>query len=171
MNDTISTLPPASDAPVFDRRKRWAAYFSLAMIGAVLWPIQENWRDDPRDSFPLSYYPMFSRERKPVETFYYVIGQDAAGKRHQVRYKDIGDGGGNQVRRQLRRIMSEGHAPELAADVAARIAKKDGKPWKDVVSVSVIKGKYALEPWFVQGHKQPVAEKIYGFAKVERSSR
>jgi len=169
MNDPAVNPPTPSDAPTFDRRKRWAAYFSLVLIAAVLWPIQQNWREDPRDSFPLSYYPMFTNKRDPVETFYYMIGQDAMGKRHHIRYKDIGDGGGNQVRRQLRRIMNEGHAPELAKDVAARMANKDGKPWSELVSVAVIKGKYGLDPWFVQGHKEPVSEKIYGFAKVERN--
>src|SRR5262249_22843254 len=36
---------------------------SVVMIGATLSPVVENWREKPTDSFPLSYYPMFSQKR------------------------------------------------------------------------------------------------------------
>src|SRR5688572_19095719 len=129
MNDIPSLTPPPESASGFTRGKLTAAYMSLAMVGAVLWPIQENWRDDPRDDFPLSYYPMFSTKRKPVETFYYVLARDADGKRYHVPSKWIGDGGGNQVRRQLRRIINAGGATDLAQKVAERLAKRDTAPW------------------------------------------
>jgi hypothetical protein len=55
------------------RSKLLALCFSVAMIGAVLLPLRENLRHRPKDNFPLSYYPMFSDRRKPIETFYYVV--------------------------------------------------------------------------------------------------
>src|SRR5262245_49850109 len=107
MNDTTLEVTRPADAPGFDRGKRRAALLSLLMIGAVLWPIQENLRAKPRDNFPLSYYPMFSNKREAVETFYYMVGRDAKGTRYQIPYRSIGDGGGNQIRRQLRIIMND----------------------------------------------------------------
>src|SRR5262245_18946920 len=110
MNDNAPPIPSEA-APLFEAGKYRAALLSMALIGAVLWPLHENWQSKPKDSFPLSYYPMFSNRRDVVETFYYVLGIDAEGKRYQIPYKMIGEGGSNQVRRQLRKIMNEGRAP------------------------------------------------------------
>jgi len=166
MKDTILEFPRPPEAG-FNRGKRRALLVSLAMIGAVLWPIQQNWRDKPKDDFPLSYYPMFSNKRDPVETFYYLIGRDAQGMRHHVPYAWIGDGGGNQVRRQLRKIINDGRGSDLAKSVAKRIAKKERAPWSEVISVAVCQGKYDVNA-FYHGHKEPVSEKVKGFATVER---
>jgi len=167
MNENPSLAKQPESPSGSDRGKRRAAYASIVMIGAVLWPIQQNWRDTPRDDFPLSYYPMFSNKRDAIETFYYIVGQDAEGKRHQVPYSWIGDGGGNQVRRQLRRIINEGRAPELAQKVAKRVAKRDAPPWSQVVSVAVCTGKYDVDAFF-HNRKEPVSEKIRASAQVER---
>jgi hypothetical protein len=129
MNATLSTSDQLEDTPLFEPGKYRAALASLVLIGAVLWPIHENWRKNPRDNFPLSYYPMFSARRDAVETFYYVLGRDAEGARYQIPAKMIGTGGGNQVRRQLRKIMNEGRAPELAQSVARKLARNDSPPW------------------------------------------
>ena len=168
MNDIPDNPKPVTSPEGFTSAKRLAAYFSAALVGAVLWPIQQNWRDKPRDNFPLSYYPMFSNKRDAVETFYYVVGKDAQGQRHYVKYQWIGDGGGNQVRRQLRRIINEGRAQELAHKVAKRVAARDNSPWTDVVSVEVCKGKYDVDAFF-HNRKEAVSEKVTAFAQVERS--
>src|SRR5436190_13657790 len=121
-----------------ERGKRWAAVFSLAMIGAVLWPIHQNWRKQPHDSFPLSYYPMFSAKREPVEYFFYLVARDEQGARHYVPYQLIGPGGHNSNRRQIRRIVNEGRAADLARAVARRLGRQDELPWSKIVSVSVV---------------------------------
>jgi hypothetical protein len=170
MNTPLPPPGPTPGSPTFDRGKRAALLFSLAFIGVVLWPVMQNWRDEPRDNFPLSYYPMFSNKREPIETFYYVVGLDAQGQRYYMKHTLIGDGGGNQVRRQLRRIISEGRAPELAKDLAGKLARRDKEPWSKVVKVAVCSGKYSVDDFF-HGKKSPVQEKIRGSATVERSSR
>jgi hypothetical protein len=144
-----------------------ALCFSYALIGAVLWPIGQNWRAHPKDNFPLSYYPMFSAKREAVETFYYVVGLDAEGKRRYIPHTIIGDGGGNQVRRQLRKIVNAGRAPELAQQVAERLARK--RSYRKIVSVSVIRGQYSVDDFF-HGKKDPISERVYGFAEVERKA-
>jgi len=167
MNDTAPNLAAVQDAPGLARGKLWAAYMSLAMIGAVLWPVHENWRAKPRDNFPLTYYPMFSTKREAIETFYYLVGRDEQGTRYLVPYKLIGPGGLNSVRRQVRRIVREGRGEELAQSVARRLSRKDEPPWSKIVAVSVVKGKYSVDD-FYYGRKEPVEEEIKGFSPVER---
>jgi hypothetical protein len=167
MNDNLSTPNPPEGTLLFEAGKKRALLLSLALIGAVLWPLQQNWRKDPKDNFPLSYYPMFSARREAVETFYYVLGRDEQGKRYQIPYKMIGDGGGNQVRRQLRKIMNEGRAPELAKSVAKKVARSESSRWSKIVTVEVCRGKYAVDDFF-RGRKEPVSETIKGSAPVER---
>jgi hypothetical protein len=142
--------------------------FSFALIGAVLWPIQQNWRNHPKDNFPLSYYPMFSAKREAIETFYYVVGLDAEGKRHYIPSRLIGDGGENQVRRQLRKIINADRGPALAQQVAKRLANQNGSPWRQIVSVSVCRGRYSVDDFF-HGRKEPVSESVAGFAEVDRT--
>jgi len=162
-------IAQTAGSPESRRGKSKAALLSLAMIGAVLWPIQQNWRDKPRDNFPLSYYPMFSARRDAVETFYYLVGRDAQGNRHYIRYKLIGTGGGNQVRRQLRRIINEGRAPELAKTVAKRLARQERAPWSDIITIAVCRGKFAVDDYF-HGRKVPVQEQIKASCEVKRKT-
>src|SRR5262245_41098893 len=113
MNDTIPILKPHRGALSFGGGKLTAVYVSLAMIGAVLWPIQQNWREKPVDNFPLSYYPMFSAKREATEAFHYLLGHDAQGARYIIPYQFAGSGGLNSVRRQIRRIVEDGRGPQL----------------------------------------------------------
>ena len=170
MNEANSEVAAPVEAGGFDRGKRRAALVSLLMIGAVVWPVQENWRDKPRDDFPLSYYPMFSNKRDPVETFWYVVARDAQGKRHYVPYRTMGDGGGNQTRRQIRKLMNDGRGNDLAKAVAKRLAKREQPPWSEIMSVTACKGKYDVDAFF-DGKKEPISEEIKGFAQVERRAR
>src|ERR1043166_9679795 len=107
------------------RGKLVATCFSLGLVGAVLWPVQENWRAEPHDSFPLSYYPMFSAKRQAIETFYYMVGRDAEGKRYLIPHSMAGHGGLNAVRRQIAKICREGRGEELACTVAKRLAERE----------------------------------------------
>jgi len=43
--------------------RQLAATYSLALLAAVIAPILQNWRPEPRkDGFPRSYYPMLPIE-------------------------------------------------------------------------------------------------------------
>ena len=149
------------------RGKAPATLLSLALLGAVLWPIHQNWRKQPRDSFPLSYYPMFSAQRKPVEFFYYLLARDEQGARYYVPYQLIGPGGHNSNRRQIRRIVNEGRAADLARSVAQRLGRRDELPWSKIVTVSVVRGKFAVDDYF-HGKQEPVSEQIAASCPVER---
>ena len=150
------------------RGKAPATLLSLALLGAVLWPIHQNWRKQPRDSFPLSYYPMFSAKREPVEFFYYLVARDEQGARYYVPYQFIGPGGHNSNRRQIRRIVNEGRAADLARAVARRLGRQDELPWSKMVTVAVVRGKFAVDDYF-HGKQEPVSEQITASCPVERT--
>lgn len=140
---------------------KWlAGGFSLAMIGAVLWPLAENWREQPQDNFPLSYYPMFSAKRSKKAKVSYLVGYDSRGQRHILSYKLAGSGGMNQVRRQIRFLVKNGHAEKLCHNVAERVAQQRKGVLTDIVRVQVVTGTYRLDTYF-QGDRRPLSENVH----------
>lgn len=128
--------------------KRCASGLSLLAVGAVLWPVLQNWRSAPRDSFPLSYYPMFSARRPRRVKVLHVVGLDAQGRRHSIPYRYYGSGGLNQVRRQLRHILRAGRGEALCREVAARLARRPEGPLGGVVTVQIVAGRFALDGFY-----------------------
>src|SRR5262245_21420398 len=169
MNDPTSNSiqPEGPSGSAFGKLR--ATYLSLAMVGAVLWPLHQNWSDKPRDNFPLSYYPMFSTKRQATETFYYMLGRDAEGGRYLIPYTFAVPGGLNSVRRRIRRIVEEGRATDLGRSVAKRVSRKDALPWSKIVTVAVVRGRYVVDDYF-HGRKDPVSEQVKASCTVERRS-
>lgn len=129
------------------REKGFASAFAALMIGAVVWPVAQNWRDQKKDSFPLSYYPMFSLKRANATTVRYLVGV-AAGGRHLIPHTYAGTGGLNQVRRQINRIVREGRSQALCERVAQEVARRNEARFADVVTVQVVVGRYRLADYF-----------------------
>lgn len=152
------------------REKGLAGAFSALMIGAVLWPIVQNWREHPKDSFPLSYYPMFSLKRADATTVRYLVGVDSRGERHLLSHRYAGTGGLNQVRRQINKIVRGGKADTLAKLVAANVAERNEERYADVVTVQIISGRYRFADFFA-GNREPIKERIHASCPVERESR
>jgi hypothetical protein len=146
--------------------KPLAIGFSLAMIGAVLWPIIENWRKESKDDFPLSYYPMFSAKRSKRSKVTYLVGRDAQGQRSVIDYKFAGRGGMNQVRRQIRRLVAQGQADKLCRSVAANVARTQNGSLNDIVTVQIVTGNYRLDDYF-SGNKHPLSETVHAECQVE----
>ena len=140
--------------------KRMAGGLSLLMVGAVLWPIVENWRTEPKDSFPLSYFPMFSVKRGKEMRLAYLVGYDAQGRRYPIPYRYAGAGGLNQVRRQLNAIVRTGRAEDLCRRVAAALAGEPVGPLAEVVTVQVVTGRFCFDDYFF-GNKEPLAEVVH----------
>jgi hypothetical protein len=151
--------------------KAVAAVLSAVILVAVLSPVIENWRRDPNDSFPLSYYPMFTDRREEVPRFNHVIGRDGQGNRITIPYSYIGSGGMNQVRRQINRSVSRGDAPRLCQAVASRLARTSRAPYADVRSLEVVTGSYRLATYFGGGDKTPVDERVRAICQVSSDRR
>jgi len=152
------------------RGKGLAGGLSLLTVGAVLWPVAQNWRKEPKDSFPLSYYPMFSAKRSESAKVNYLVGVGARGERYLLPYAYAGTGGLNQVRRQINRILRKGGADRLCRLVAENVAQEKEGRFADVVTVRVVTGEYRLTDYFT-GKRDPVSEVVHASCPVERKLR
>lgn len=143
---------------------RWLTLFAIVV---VLFPVVENWRKKPQDSFPLSYYPMFSERRKPEHKVTYLVGEDKEGRRIQLRYSLAGGGGLNQVRKHIRKYVRDDRADQLCETVAANVTRRTSGSLKRVETVRVVTGEYNLNRYF-SGDKTPVEEITHAACEVER---
>ncbi len=141
---------------------------SALMLVAVLWPISQNWREGPKDSFPLSHYPMFTAKRSGSVRITHLVGTDPMEVRYHIPYTYASSGGLNQVRRQINRTVREGRTEALCDFVAARIAEQEKGTLVDVVRVQLVIGKYRLADYFA-GETRPVSENILAFSEVSRN--
>ncbi len=66
---------------------------TVLAVGAVLWPIRQNWRARKIDGFPFSYYPMFSAKRAETARVYHLVGLTETGERRIVPYGHCGTAG------------------------------------------------------------------------------
>jgi hypothetical protein len=145
----------------------FATGFSLLVIAAVFAPIVENWREDPVDSFPLSYYPMFTSARAETARFDYVVGYDADDRRQRIHYSAIGAGGLNQIRHQIEDAIDDRQAPRFCQRIAARVASRAGQRYRDIVRVEIVTGTYRFTDYFA-GNRAPLAERLRASCPVSR---
>ncbi len=148
--------------------KTTATLFSLLLIILVSSPLSENWQQKPKDSFPLSYYPMFSLKRGKTHSLYHIVGYDKAENRYVIPYKYVGSGGLNQVRRQINKICRKGEGDKLARKVAKRLAKKTKVPFSRLERVEVIRATYTLEDYFLHDNQTPKKERVIASQQIKR---
>jgi hypothetical protein len=147
--------------------KAFAGALSVGLVAGVLWPLRQNWCESPRDSYPFSYFPMFSAKRRKRVRERYLVGLDASGGRRLIPYTYFAGGGLNMVRRQLRRLVLAGRADEVGRKVAENLAREPHGPLADVVTVQVVAGEYRLADYFT-GSKEPLSERVHATCEVER---
>jgi hypothetical protein len=117
--------------------RAYAAAVSLALIGATLWPLLLEPRDD---GFPLSTYPMFASKRPTLQTYRYALGETASGGRRTLKPSLVGTGEVLQAIRVIDRAVSGGRAQvqTLCEAIAARVADHDD--FRDVVAIRIVTG-------------------------------
>ena len=147
--------------------------FSIAFMVVVLSPVIQNWRDDPEDGFPLSYYPMFSHERGETYRLYHPVGITGDGQRVPIAYGRIGSGGFNAVRRQVREMARSGNKERLqeyTATIADSVAASKSRSLRDVDEVRIVRGTYNIDDWFLHGINLPERERTVSSAPVLRTN-
>lgn len=144
-----------------------AVLFSLLLLGATLWPVVENWRPEPRDDFPLSYYPMFSKPRGETAQVTYVLGIDERGREQIIHYRFVGSGGFNQNRKQLRKSVACGRGDQLCTSIARKVARRGGEQLADVDTVAIVTGTFDVDEFF-RGYRQPMSLQLEAICKVSR---
>ncbi len=149
--------------------KLLAGLFSLAILVATLSPILQNWQEKPKDSFPLSYYLMFSAERPKNYPVNYFVGLDSRGNRYVISHKLAGKGGFNQTRRQINKVVRENRSADLCQKVAANLAAQHDPAMQEVIKVQLVKGIFRFDDYF-GGDKKPRRETVLAEAAVERGT-
>ena len=140
--------------------RKYARWLSLIILSATLSPILENWRDSPEDSFPFSYYPMFSFDRGEHTVVVFAIAIDSRRHVRPVPYRVIGRGGLNSVLHQLERIALEG-GPKLKR-LCRRIARRlvGLKEWSDTAKVRIVSGRFDRDAFF-SGDRRPDESHVF----------
>lgn len=148
-------------------QRRIAAGFSLLLLLVVLSPVRHNWSPEPRDDFPLSYYPMFSFQRGRTVRVSHLEGVDARGNAVIVPYRFLSDGGFNYMRKFIRRGISVGAAGALCERAASNLAKSADPAYAEVVMVRVVTGEYLLQS-FYEGRVEADATTVHARCGVAR---
>lgn len=139
--------------------------FSITLCMIVTWPAQENFKEKPKDSFPLSYYPMFTTFRPPEYAVSHPAAADINNKVYNLPFTIAGSGGFNQTRRQISRSVRDGHAQLLCDNIAAKIPHIDLRTDAPLKSVAIITSVYNLEAYY-KGEKKPLKRIVRAISKV-----
>lgn len=141
---------------MFDRLGRTGALIVILVVGAaVLAPALWGARvisPKGRDSFPLSWYPMFSREIKETILIHHVVGFDSEGNEYRLPYTMFTKGGMNEGRARLNR-MARARSGKLRATcktVAGRLGQKleRDREYHAVERVEVVLSRYNPRKYF-----------------------
>lgn len=138
-----------------------------ALLAAVLAPLRQHGRRQPRDGFPFSCYPMFTARRARHARVVHLLGVGEHGGRRTLHHRYLGAGGLNQVRRQLARSVREGRAQHVAILVATAVATSPRLGDGEVTQVRVVTGRYRYDTFFA-GDRTPVSEQVHASAPVLR---
>ena len=147
--------------------KTWAIRLSIALIVVILLPIHKKLRGHRGDSFPLSWYPMFSRPRPALEPVDYVIGVTAEGTRHIVHSRHHVGGPMNRARRQLNRLGKRAkNSKTLCEGVAEKFSRRRRGTMSKVVQVWFVRGRFNLKEYFGDNTQSATKEKILWACQV-----
>lgn len=150
-------------------RKAWALIVTFGLIVAVLLPIHPDFRGPRGDSFPFSWYPMFSRPRPDPEWANYIVGTGPDDLRVYIPSRYFVKGGMNQARRQLDYLVTNHRtAKETCRRAAENVARSKNERFAKVDQLVVARGFFHMEEYFSKGNKLPVHEKVYVRCRVER---
>lgn len=136
----------------------------------IAWPALENLKEKPKDSFPLSYYPMFTTFRPPEYAVSHPAAADINNKIYNLPFTIAGSGGFNQTRRQISRSVRDGNAQLLSDSIAARIPLMNLQTDAPLRSVAIITSVFNLEAYY-QGDKKPLKRIVRSVSKVTYSEK
>jgi len=147
------------DAEHMGWTKAVAGALGALLMAATLAPVSQNWQPEPKDNFPFSYYPMFAAKRSETYHVNYIVGLDAHGKRHTIPHAFAGDGGFNQTRRQMDKLIRTDRAATLCQTIVGELAQEGGPPFRDIATVQVVTGTFRFADYF-GGNTAPLEERV-----------
>jgi len=137
------------------RERAWAYLVALSALGAVLWPL----RSGARDSFPLSTYPMFAKERgTPV--LFAVVATTREGKEQSIPAALVASGEVLQTKVLIQRTVERGRA--AVRDLCERTAEKLARePATELAAVEVVRRRYDPIAYFESGPRPIERELVF----------
>lgn len=149
--------------------RKIAGWISAALMAVLLWPVTQNWAARPEDGFPLSYYPMFTKQRGATTVIHHAVAIDADGKQIDLPSYYAGGGGMNTTRRQMRKMVRQGRGDELAKRIAERLEQRGTADRIGAVRVDVVESTYDIQAFFA-GSKAPVSRTTHGSAAIREGA-
>ena len=141
-------------------RGAWMTAVTVAAAVAMLLP---PLRDPPRDSFPLSTYPMFSWVVEPVRWVDLAVGLDVAGA--DVTLDPDAIGGTDEVivaGSTVRQAVRNGRSDELCREIAERVA--DDGP-SSVTAIEIRSDQIDARRWY-DGDRTPLDRAVRASCEV-----
>ena len=143
----------------------FAAVFGVGLLGAVVSPV---FGDPPKDSFPLSNYPMFAKARHTEAVrLPHVIAFDASGAGRPVPPPILGS---VEVMQALRTVqMTINRGPTAAEELCGRTAevlRETGGEWTDVVRLEVRVDVFDAIEYF-ESSRAPSAAQTYAACTLQ----
>ena len=139
----------------------YAIAVTVLFAGAVLSPL---FRDPPRDSYPLSNYPMFSHRIDAENDVRIAIGYTAGGDRELLSPRLISDS--DEVMQAVQDVgdaVAAGTSDELCRAIAARVA---GSGRSELVTVAVVTELHNSVGYF-RGAEEPLAATVHAECPVD----
>jgi hypothetical protein len=138
----------------------WAAVVGATVIGAMLYPVVRG-----SDGFPLSNYPMFSREKDPVAVIHHVIAVSEAGNHRPLTPEHLGTDEIMQASQTAKLAVQGRRADELCTRAAAAVAVDED--YADASHVQVRVDTFdAIAYW--SGDRAPSKSVVAAMCAVER---
>jgi hypothetical protein len=125
-------------------RRGPALLLSGLIVAAMVWPAL---RDPPRDSFPLSTYPMFSSVREQA-WLNVIVGFDANQREHKIPPRLVANVEVMQAAETIRIAVRKRRPKLLCEQVAARVA--DDPDFAHVVRLEVQSRRFDPRTYFVE---------------------
>ncbi len=141
-------------------RRAYAVAVSVLFAAAVLSPLV---RSPPRDSYPLSNYPMFSGRLNAVNDVRTAVGRDAAGERELLSPLLIS--GSDEAMMAVQTVgdaVAAGEAEDLCDVIAARVA---GSGRTHLESVEVVTERHHAVDYF-RGARDPLGAEVHARCEV-----
>lgn len=138
----------------------WGYAFSAVVVGAVLWPLLGDPRDD---SFPLSTYLMFSGRGSAVAEVSHAVGVRADGTEVRLPPGAIANDEVVQAYETARQAVAQG--PEATRRLCEKAAAWASGERLDVVAVEVRTDTFDAVAYF-DGEEEPMRSEVHASCAV-----
>ena len=135
-----------------NREKIIIAFISIFCMLVIASPILENWKDEPKDDFPLSYYPLFIQNRGEETIVAYLYGGDKDKNYYTIPNNYVIPGSAfNSARMQIARIIINNQSLELCEFTAKVLRIIEEEPFNKITHLGVVSSRVNITEFMNSG--------------------